>query len=83
MLYDVVEVKLIKNYVIYLRFENGVQGELDISELIKFEGVFSKLQDQDYFATVYLNKELGTIVWDNGADFSPSYLYSVIKNQAA
>ena len=30
MLYDIVEVKVIKNHTLYLRFEDGVQGEVDI-----------------------------------------------------
>ena len=83
MLYDVVEVKVIKNYTLYLRFENGTCGEVDISKIIPFKGVFSKLQDREYFSTVYVNKELGTIVWDNGADLSPSCLYSAISTKVA
>ena len=83
MLYDVVEVKVIKNYTLYLRFENGVQGEIDISKIIPFKGIFPKLQNEEYFATVYVNKDLGTIVWDNGADLSPSYLYSIISSEVA
>lgn len=83
MLYDVVEVKVIKDYTLYLRFENGVQGEVDISKIIPFKGIFSKLEDKEYFATVYVNNELGTIVWDNGADISPSCLYSAISHKVA
>jgi len=83
MLYDIVEVKVVKNYELYLRFENGMEGEVDISKVIPFEGVFAKFKDQEYFATVYVNKDLGTIVWDNGADLSPSYLYSIVSNEVA
>ena len=45
MLVDVVEVKVIKNHVLFLRFEDGVCGEIDISKVISFEGVFSKLKN--------------------------------------
>lgn len=83
MLYDIIQVKVIKNHILYLRFEDGVQGEVDISEIIPFKGIFSKLQDKEYFSTVYVNKDLGTIVWDNGADLSPSYLYSIISDKVA
>ena len=48
-----------------------------------FELRNNALKDQKYFATVYVNKELGTIVWDNGADLSPSYLYSIVTNKVA
>lgn len=83
MLYDIVEVKVIENYILYLRFEDGAEGKIDISKIIPFQGIFDKLQDLNYFGTVYVNKELGTIVWDNGADLSPDYLYSIISNKAA
>ena len=83
MLYDIVEVKVIKDHILYLRFENDVAGEIDISKIISFEGVFSKLKDVIYFATVRVDGELGTIVWDNGADISPDYLYSIISSKVA
>ena len=83
MLYDIIEVKVINNYLLYLRFENGIEGKVDISKIIPFKGIFAKLKDTTYFATVQLNCELGTITWDNGADLSPSYLYSVITEKAA
>jgi uncharacterized protein DUF2442 len=83
MLIDIVEVKFIRNYLLYLRFENGVEGEVDISQIIPFTGVFSKLRNPNYFSTVHVSKDLGTIVWDNGADLSPSYLYSIITSKAA
>jgi Protein of unknown function (DUF2442) len=79
MLIDVVKVKVVSDYTLYLQFEDGEEGEIDISTIVPFEGVFAKLEDIEYFATVRLNKELGTIIWDNGADLAPSYLYSVIK----
>ena len=83
MLYDIVEVKIVKDYVLYLRFENDIHGEVDISKIIPFKGIFAKLKNLDYFKTVSLNKELGAIVWDNGADIAASYLYSIISNKVA
>ncbi len=83
MLYDIVEVKVIENYILYLRFENGMSGQVDISKIVPFEGVFSKFKDVVYFATVRVDKELGTIVWDNGADIAPDYLYSIISAEVA
>ena len=83
MLYDIVEVKYIRGYVLHIRFENGTQGEVDISKTVPFQGIFSKLQDKDYFKTVFVDEELGTIVWDNGADLSPDSLYTILSADAA
>ena len=81
MLKDIIEANVIENYVLFLRFEDGLEGEIDISSIVPFEGIFDKLKDQDYFKTVKVDHELGTIVWDNGADLSPDYLYYVIVSQ--
>jgi hypothetical protein len=79
MLNDIIDVKVIKDYIINILFENGIEGKIDISEIIPFQGIFAKLKDKKYFATVHVNKDLGTIVWDNGADISPNYLYEIIS----
>ncbi len=83
MLYDIIDVRVVKEYTLHIVFENDVQGEVDISQVIPFEGIFSNLKDKEYFSTVCVNKELGTIVWDNGADISPTFLYSLISNEVA
>lgn len=83
MLYDIVDVQVIKEYTLHILFENGVEGDVDISQIVPFVGIFSKLKDKQYFSTVHVNNELGTIVWDNGADISPSFLYSLLSNEVA
>jgi len=79
MLYDVIEVKPLSAYRLYLRFEDGSSGEVDVSKIIPFEGVFAALVDEKYFATVTVDPESGTICWENGADISPCLLYEAIK----
>lgn len=79
---DVIEVKILNNYTLFLRFENGECGEVDISKLISFTGVFEKLKDKKYFSTVYVNEESGTICWENGADISPKYLYEHLQKKS-
>jgi hypothetical protein len=63
MLKDIIEVKPLSNYGAYLRFEDGVEGKVNIAELIEFRGVFAPLHDPAYFAQVRVNTELGTIYW--------------------
>jgi hypothetical protein len=78
MLKDIVEVKPLGHYHLYLRFEDGIEGEVDISELIDFTGVFTPLKDPTYFEQVRVNPELGTIGWPNDTDLDPDVLYSLI-----
>ena len=83
MLYDIISVEVVKDYVLHIAFENGVEGEVDISQVVPFEGIFAKLKDKAYFSTVFVSKDLGTIVWDNGADISPVSLYEIIADEVA
>ena len=76
---DVISVKVIRNYVLYLQFEKGAEGEMNMPSFISFEGFFEPLKDESYFATVSVNPDIGTICWDNGADLSPSFLLKHIN----
>ena len=43
MLKDIIRVKPLKDFRLHLEFEDGIEGEVDISKLIKFTGVFEPL----------------------------------------
>lgn len=81
MLKDIVEVKSLGAYRLFLRFEDGMAGEIDLANRIRFEGVFAPLKDPARFAEARLNPELGTIYWPNGADLDPDVLYAEISGQ--
>jgi hypothetical protein len=78
MLKDVVEVRALGGYRVHLRFEDGVQGEIDLGRIIRFRGVFAALKKAQEFARVRVDPELGTIVWPNGADLDPDVLYAEV-----
>lgn len=80
MLQDIIFVKPLKNYKLHLRFEDNLEGIIDLQQQIEFSGVFELLKNPDYFAQVKVNPELGTIQWPNGADLDPDVLYSVLSN---
>jgi hypothetical protein len=75
---DVVEVRYAHDYTVWLRFQDGTCGEVDISQ--SFKGpVFEPLRDVAYFKQVRVDPELGTIVWPNGADVAPETLYDRLR----
>ena len=39
--------------------------------------VFEPLRDVTRFASAHLNSDIDTVVWDNGADMSPDFLYEM------
>jgi len=81
MLKNIVYVKPLENYRLFLRFEDGVEGEVDLANSIRFDGVFELLKAHNYFIKVFVNSEIGTICWPNGADLDPDVLYSVLSGQ--
>ena len=78
---DVTHVKFLRDYLLELRFDNGISGIVDISSVVPFEGVFEPLKDKNYFSRVTINSDIGTICWENGADISPSLLFEHLKQQ--
>lgn len=81
MFKDVIAVKPLGGYRIWIRFEDGVEGDVDLGAEISFTGVFEPLKDPAYFAKVHVNPDLGTICWPNDADIDPVVLYGLVKHQ--
>ncbi len=78
---DIVEVRPLDDYRVFLRFEDGVDGEVDIAEQVSFDGIFAPLRDRQMFEQVSVNPEVGTIVWPNGADLDPDVLYAHVASR--
>jgi hypothetical protein len=75
MLRDVVAVRALDGHRLWLRFDDGIEGEIALSDVISFDGVFEPLKSAQQFAAVRVDAELGTVVWPNGADLDPVVLY--------
>ena len=74
-LYDVCDVEVLGHYRLRLTFSDDLVGDVDLSHLREWEGVFSALRDPAFFAEVRVDPETGTITWPNGADLAPEVLY--------
>ena len=78
MFKHVIEAKYIDNYKIWLAFNDGKQGEIDLKEKIsKKSGVFEPLKDINYFKDFSIIND--TLSWKNGADLAPESLYELIN----
>jgi hypothetical protein len=77
----IVEGRYVSDYVIELQFADGRKGTIDLQKEL-WGPVFEPLQDTAYFRRFRVDPELHTIVWENGADFSPEFLYSQIRATA-
>ncbi|MEY2340575.1 DUF2442 domain-containing protein [Acidithiobacillus sp. IBUN Pt1247-S3] len=76
-LIDITAVRPLQNRALELTFADGLKGIVNLNQIVRqYTGVFAPLLDDDFFRQVSLNRELGTIVWPNGADICPDVLYS-------
>ncbi len=74
MILHVREARHVRDYVVWLRFNNGAIGEVDLRDELYGE-VFEPLRDPTAFKRLRVDPDLQTICWDNGADLAPEFLY--------
>jgi hypothetical protein len=82
MLNDIVGARHFGGHRLYLRFDDGAEGDIDIAPLLTFTGVFEPLRDPAYFAQLSVDTDAGTIVWPNGADLCPDVLRHRLTGEA-
>lgn len=73
MFHHVKNTRYIENFRIWVLFDDGLEGIVDLELFLKGP-VFEPLQKIDYFKKVFVDPQLGTISWPNGADFAPEFL---------
>lgn len=73
----IVEAKYIKSYEIWLRFNDGIEGVVDLESMIinDHREIFKALKDLEEFEKFKVDAD--TIVWKNGLDLAPEYLYDL------
>ena len=71
----VTDVKVVPPYGLEVWFDDGQRRLIDAKPLL-FGPVFEPLREPRAFAKAAIDPELGTVVWPNGADLSPEFLYA-------
>jgi hypothetical protein len=74
MLLHVTAARYIGEYEIEVCFNNGRRRVADLSGALHGP-VFEPLKDKTLFGQMRVDEELGTIVWPNGADLAPEYIF--------
>ncbi len=78
MILHVKEARYLHDYVVWLRFNDGIEGEIDLAKELDGE-VFSSLKDIKKFQSFKVDPVLETIVWENGADLAPEFLHENLR----
>jgi hypothetical protein len=74
MILHVTDAKYLEDYRIEVSFNDGKKGTVDLSQSLRGT-VFEPLKNKKIFSQFKIDHELDTIVWPNGADLAPEYLY--------
>ena len=74
MFIEVIKAEYMDGFRLLLLFNNGERKVVDLSNSLKGT-VYTPLKDIDYFKRFSI--KFNTIEWENGADFSPEYLYEI------
>ncbi len=77
MIAKAIKVEALDNYSIYVWFDDGVQGAVDLNHLAH-KGVFLEWDKNNLFKQVYID-EFGAISWDENIDICPDSVYLQLK----
>jgi len=78
MILRVTDARWIRDFVVWVRFNDGSEGEVDLAG--ELEGpVFEPLRDPALFAQLRLDPDTHTLVWPNGADLAPEFLHDNVR----
>lgn len=76
MFMHVIQARYCGDYKVWVAFNDGAAGEIDLSSELYGE-LFEPLKDKEYFSSFSL--EGHTLSWSNGADFAPEFLREQIS----
>jgi Protein of unknown function (DUF2442) len=72
---DVTKVEVVQERTVRLTFSDGSERVVDLKPLL-WGPAFEKIaQNDDLFAEVRVDPDIGTITWPNGADLDPDVLH--------
>lgn len=69
---------VVGEYAIRLSYADGTNGIVNLEPELD-GGIFFELKDPSVFRKFKINFQFGTLEWDNGADFSPEFLYQATQ----
>jgi len=79
--YKINKVKVLSDYKIWLKYLDGTEGIIDLSDLVG-RGVFSEWNDYEKFKNVKIGSS-GELIWQDELDLCPDSLYIKLTGKTA
>ncbi|MBB1091970.1 DUF2442 domain-containing protein [Rhodopseudomonas palustris] len=74
------EAKYCHDFCVWLRFNTGEAGEVNLAEIVRRYPQAKPLQDIEQFRQFYLD-DWPTLAWECGFDLSPELLYQCLTGR--
>ena len=68
------------NYHVWIRFDDGLEGEVDLSDIAR-QGVFEAWQSVDFFNQVRIDPKTDTLAWGVEIDLDPYVLRQKVSKK--
>jgi len=81
--YDLQQIEVMDDYNIFLRFEDGKQGVVDLSAIVDSGGVFGPLKDKRLFRQAFIDEQWRVLCWPGDIDIAPETLYAALSETQA
>jgi hypothetical protein len=74
--------RALANYRLWVRFDDGLEGEVDLRDLVMNDQrpIVAALRTPVAFARIRVEHD--TVVWGNGFDLAPEYLRQNLRRRA-
>jgi len=81
MILHTTEISYLGDYRLWLAFNNGESGKVDLEQELWGE-MFEPLKDKAQFATACQHPVMKTVAWANGADLAVEFLLELLHQQS-
>ena len=73
----VVELEVREPFQIWVRFDDGVAGVVDMSDSASVGGIFARWSDEGFWRSAHIVADTGAVAWGDGSeiDVCPLSLY--------
>ncbi len=79
----VVELEVCEPFQIWVRFDDGVAGVVDLSDSAAVGGIFTRWSDEGFWHSAHIVAATGAVAWGDGSeiDVCPLSLYLDVTSQ--
>ena len=79
----VVELEVREPFQIWVRFDDGAAGVVDLSDCASVGGIFARWSDEGFWRSAHIVVDTGAVAWGDGSeiDVCPLSLYLDVTGQ--